>query len=259
MFRQLFALLLCFGLVSALPLTLQERRGGETLLTGDDRRSIRPRAGMQHKHKATYPPNAHSPFRPVPEHYYYATETGVYSGKQVNQAAGRLMNDVQSARPWNKKHSPQGYPKPSTGFRNNDPNNPAGPGDVAYHTPIKGNVGPGAKPGPDRLYAHRPPTAGSQYKIGVSYHDSSKQIPPPSSNGRAATNHPFTAVKPWKTPFATVNKVGAHAQRIGLKAKVKVQGATSKVKKAASVVKGTVKSMGTSIKAKLPSYSKKTA
>lgn len=120
------------------------------------------------------------------------------------------MTAIGNALPFAKKTRVSGYPKPGTGFSKTASDNPTSPNNIAYHTPI-GNTGP--RPGPDRIYAHRPKKVDSQYDIGVSYHDQNKPIPkPPRGGGMAAKNHPVSAARPWTTPLGKLNKVGATVQ-----------------------------------------------
>ena len=150
------------------------------------------------------------------------------------------MTEVANA-PGYSSRGKGGYPKVSTGFGKDNPNNPLGvnratdkandPNHISYHNPI-GNT-PGGGPGPDRLVATRPNAANSRYDLGISFHDSRK----PLGNGG---NHPFSQSKPWTTSSATVNKIGAKVQS-------KVMKAQGPVNDAARKVAGGAKTVGNSV------------
>jgi len=157
--------------------------------------------GMQHKQEST-PPVA--TFHPVPDKTYFPTHKNVYTGAQVNSAAGDLMSHIPSADPFNRKANSRlkTYPKPGTGFRNSEAANPApnAPGTVAYHTPLNppkrastlpAKPGGSVQVGTDRLVAYRK-AGDTAHTIGVSYHDPKKPIPPPAPGGTPSRNHPFT-------------------------------------------------------------------
>lgn len=220
--------------------------------SNDKPRNFYRRQGMKHKDEITNPANAATPFKAVPNHHYYATQNGVYSGAAVNAAANNLMTDVANAPAYRSGGRP-GYPKVSTGFGKDNPSNPLGPhratdkandpNHISYHHPI-GNT-PGGRPGPDRIVASRPNAPNSQYNLGVSFHDSRK----PVGNGG---NHPFSQAKAWKTSSPTVNKIGANVQSKGMKAQGAVNGAARKVgagaKKAGGAVGSAVGKAGGAIK-----------
>lgn len=162
-----------------------------------------PGPGMQHQleHDQGVPTSG---FNPVPQNSYFKTSNNVYTGSEVNAHAEQLVNSIATADPWNRKANVRSYPKPSTGFRNKEADNPApkSSGRVAYHAPINppstrhrantiATPGQSARVGTDRVYGHRDP-GNANLDIGVSYHDHKKPIPSTSRN------HPFS-VAPQQT------------------------------------------------------------
>jgi len=186
-----------------------------------------PGPGMKDKQESSPPVTT---FKPVHANTIHTTDQNVYTGTQVNNAGSDLMKKIAAADAWNKK-GPKTYPKPGTGFRNNEKENPApkAPGTVAYHDPIKPPTrawtlplgGPHAGPGPDRLVAFR--KAGEKaHTIGVSYHDPKKPIPAPSGSGAPSRNHPFTMASqkpggPVKASIAKAGKMVMNVLKLGKK------------------------------------------
>jgi len=161
-----------------------------------------PGPGLKHKLESTPPITG---FTPIPQGTYFKTPTKVYSANDVNQAAIRMFTNLGSAGKYTSKASGslKSYPKPSTGFRPHETDNPA-PNDgtnVAYHAPIGGprqyTIGPkgSAKVGADRVVAYRK-TADAAHTIGVSFHDPSKPIPVPKKGQVPSNNHPFSMAQP---------------------------------------------------------------
>jgi len=168
-----------------------------------------PGPGMQHKNEHNIDPT--TGFHPVPANTYYTTPNNVYSGSDVNRYASNLVASIPHADPWNRRQSGRlkSYPKPSTGFRNSEADNPSPnhPHMVSYHAPIpavraprRANTAPtrpggSFKVGTDRIYGHRP-TNDRRLSVGVSYHDPRKPIPPPQPGGTPSRNHPFSVAPP---------------------------------------------------------------
>jgi len=183
-----------------------------------------PGPGMQHQREHAGVPT--TGYNPVPQNSYFPTANNVYTGSQVNAHAQHMVNSIATADPWNKKKNVKSYPKPSTGFRNGESDNPApnSSGRVAYHAPInppRSRFGPkraatiaapgrSARVGTDRVWGHRDPHNGN-LDIGVSYHDHRKPIPSTSRN------HPFS-VAPQRSGGkmkAMGAKMGKTAKKVG--------------------------------------------
>jgi hypothetical protein len=165
-----------------------------------------PLPGMQHRDESNPPVTA---FNPIPPRTYFQTPSNRYNADTVNQAATDMMQHVSNAPPYRSKTAAKlkSYPKPSTGFRPNEPQNPA-PNDgqhVAYHSPIGGppqyTIGPqgSARVGPDRVVAHRRLSEGA-HNIGISYHDPRNPVPPARPGGLQSNNHPFSMATPRHSP-----------------------------------------------------------
>jgi len=161
-------------------------------------------------------------FHPLPPGTYVQTHNNVYSHKQVNDAAHRLIHQaLPQAHTYTSNRQRTGartYPKASSGFRPTEhAHDPAHGYALAYHYPMNGMPGPARrnpttnrvsmKVGTDRVMAWRN-HADTHYNIGVSHHDPTRPIPPTSNN------HPFSHA-PVKQ--GSVFKVGA------LKAKKAIQ------------------------------------
>jgi len=161
-------------------------------------------------------------FHPLPPNTYVETHDNVYSHKEVNAAAHRLIHQaIPQAHTYASNRQRAGartYPKASSGFRPAEhAHDPAHGYDLAYHYPMKGMPGPAhhnpttgrvsMKVGTDRIMAWRN-HGDTHYNIGVSHHDPTRPIPSTSRN------HPFSHA-PVKSGGAF--KVGA------LKAKKAIQ------------------------------------
>jgi hypothetical protein len=127
----------------------------------------------------------------------------------VNQYAGDLISSIPGADPYRSKGKGKlkTYPKPGTGFRESEADNPApnSSGRISYHAPIGGPrrantiTGPTGsfKVGTDRIYGHRDPVD-PNLTVGVSYHDKKKPVPAPPAGGTPSRNHPFSVAEPQK-------------------------------------------------------------
>ncbi|KAJ3495038.1 hypothetical protein NLJ89_g10691 [Agrocybe chaxingu] len=241
------------------------------------------RAGQQHKNEAVGVLT--TGFIPVPENAIYRTQNGVYTGKDVNKHAAAFVNAIHNAAPYisrSQSLNSGDYPKPSTGFRPQEPGNPAQPSgnSVSYHHPIHPKVlgvtlRTGAKdmPGSDRIVGWRSTHDGNVH-IGVSYHDTTKPVPIAQGGGRKSKNHPFTLVHPepagkvkqfrakaglvgsrlWKGAKALPSKVVHGAKALPSKL---VHGAKTHSVKAAHAVKSTAASLWHGAKSRLGMGKKK--
>ena len=124
----------------------------------------------------------------------------------MNKYAGDLISSIPGADPYRSKGKGRlkTYPKPGTGFREHETDNPAPnhSGRISYHAPIGGPrrantiSGTGSfKVGTDRIYGHRDP-AHPNLEVGVSYHDRNRPIPAPPAGGTPSRNHPFSVAQP---------------------------------------------------------------
>jgi len=168
-------------------------------------------------------------FHPMPAGTYVETHNKVYSHREVNAAAQRLIHNALPLAPDytsnRQRTGTRTYPKASSGFRPTEAaHDPAHGFDLAYHYPMKGTTGPAhrnpttgrvsLRAGTDRIMAWRN-HADTHYNIGVAYHDPTRPIPPTSNN------HPFSQA---------VVKTGSPLKIQALKAKKAIERTFRKVR-----------------------------
>lgn len=93
-----------------------------------------------------------------------------YRGNDVDRDAANMFAGVEQEPPGavnNRHRRALNGTRSGTGWRDDNPVNPASVSDVAYHAPVE-NPGPGGFPGPDRVYGYGP--AAGPFRTGMSYH-----------------------------------------------------------------------------------------